>query len=130
MFPEGFIDEILRTLALLLPRSDAETRKWYRNLSNKLCLDPRATQCDSLRLIDRHIDRFHFWRDRLVVLKEMFDEAEPRTLRQWWSDRRNGVQWYTFWIAGIVLVLTFVFGLIQCIEAGLQVYLAFINSPA
>ncbi|EPE36969.1 hypothetical protein GLAREA_09132 [Glarea lozoyensis ATCC 20868] len=130
MFPDGLIDETLRTLALLLPRSDVETRKWYRKVSNKFLLDPQATQCNSLRLMDRHIDRFHFWRDRIVVLKEMFDEAEPRTLLQWWSDRRNVVQWYTFWVAGIVLVLTFVFGLIQCIEGGIQVYFAFPKSPA
>jgi hypothetical protein len=34
------------------------------------------------------------------------------------------VQWYTFWVAALVLGLTIVFGLIQCVEGALQVYLA------
>ena len=85
-------------------------------------LDYQAVKCDRLRAIDRHIDNFAFWRDRLVVLKQVFDEAEPSTLSQWWCDRRNEVQWYTFWVAILVLVLTLVFGFVQCIEGALQVY--------
>jgi hypothetical protein len=73
----------------------------------------------------RQIEQFRFWRDRLVILKEAFDDATPRTLSQWWYDRRNGVQWYTFWVAVLVLVLTILFGLVQCIEGGLQVYKAY-----
>jgi hypothetical protein len=124
IFPKGFIDETLRTLSLLFPRADPETRKWFRKLSKFLNLDSRASQCDTLRMADRHIDRFHFWRDRLIILKEMFDESEPKNLTQWWSDRRNGVQWYTFWVAIVVLLLTLFFGLVQCIEGGIQTYVA------
>lgn len=63
------------------------------------------------------------------MLKQVFDEAHPRTLAQWWHDRRNGVQWYTFWVAVLVLVLTILFGLIQSIEGGLQVYASFRAIP-
>lgn len=56
------------------------------------------------------------------MLKQVFDEAQPKTLTQWWYDRRNGVQWYTFWVAAFVLLLTIVFGLIQSIEGAIQVY--------
>jgi hypothetical protein len=59
------------------------------------------------------------------MLKQVFDEAQPRTIVQWWHDRRNGVQWYTFWVAVLVLVLTILFGLIQSIEGALQVYASF-----
>jgi hypothetical protein len=124
MFPEGFIDETLRTLALLFPQSDPKTRKWFRKLSRTSNLDFQAVKCDRLRAIDRHIDNFAFWRDRLVVLKQVFDEAEPSTLSQWWCDRRNEVQWYTFWVAILVLVFTLVFGLVQCVEGALQIYIA------
>lgn len=124
MFPDGFIDETIRTLALLFPQSDLKTRKWFRKLSKISNLDCQAVKCDRLRAIDRHIDNFAFWRDRLVVLKQVFDEAEPSTLSQWWCDRRNEVQWYTFWIAILVLVFTLVFGLVQCIEGALQIYTA------
>ncbi len=56
------------------------------------------------------------------MLKQVYDEAQPKTLRQWWHDRRNGVQWYTFWITVLVLILTVLFGLIQSIEGGIQAY--------
>lgn len=57
-----------------------------------------------------------------MMLKQAFDETQPKTMRQWWYDSRNGVQWYTFWVAMLVLVLTVVFGLVQSIEGALQVY--------
>jgi ABC-type Fe3+ transport system permease subunit len=60
-----------------------------------------------------------------VVLKEAFDEAEPRSLSQLWFDRRVRVQWYTLWVAVLVFVLTIFFGLVQSVEGALQVYLAF-----
>jgi len=124
MFPDGFIDETIRTLALLFPQSDPKTMKWCRKLSRTLDIDCQVLKCDRLRAIDRHIDNFAFWRDRLVVLKQVFDEAEPSTLSQWWFDRRNGVQWYTFWLAILVLGFTLLFGLVQCIEGAVQIYTA------
>ncbi|KAH8767658.1 hypothetical protein BGZ57DRAFT_988294 [Hyaloscypha finlandica] len=124
MFPDGLIDETIRTLALLFPQSDPKTRKWFRKLSRTFNIDCQVVKCDRLRAIDRQINNFAFWRDRLVVLKQVFDEAEPSTLSQWWCDRRNEVQWYTFWVAILVLVLTLVFGLVQCIEGAVQIYTA------
>ena len=50
------------------------------------------------------------------------------------QDFRNAapVKWYTFWVAALVLALTvFVFfGLVQCVEGGLQAYNAFYPSPS
>jgi hypothetical protein len=60
-----------------------------------------------------------------VTLKQVFDEAQPNTLSRWWYDRRNGVQFYTFWVAVMVLILTVFFGLVQSIEGALQVYASF-----
>lgn len=70
----------------------------------------------------RHIDKYRFWRDRLVQLKEAFDDTRPRTVTQWWNDRRDGVQWWTFWA---VISLTIFFGLVQSIEGAIQVYKAY-----
>ena len=75
----------------------------------------------------RQIENFGYWHDRLVILKEVYDEARPNTLSQFWYDRRNGPQWYTFWVALLVLVLTvfaIIIGLVQCVESGLQIYIA------
>jgi hypothetical protein len=87
-------------------------------------LDPRLLSCGHLKTDDRQIEKFDYWHDRLVVLKQVFDEATPRTLSQWWHDRRNGVQWWTFWVAILVLALTLLFGFIQSITGIMQVYVA------
>jgi hypothetical protein len=78
----------------------------------------------SLTMKDRDIGNFKYWHDRLVILKEGFDSTEPRPVGQWWFDKRKRVQWYTFWIAATVLVLTVFFGLVQSIEGGIQAYAA------
>lgn len=122
LLPDGVVNETLQTLALLLPSADAETRKWFKKVAATRELDTRAIQCGRLKSDRRQIERFQVWRDRLVTLKQVFDEAQPKTLSQWWHDRRNWVQWYTFWVAILVLVLTIMFGLIQSVEGALQVY--------
>lgn len=36
--------------------------------------------------------------------------------------RRDGVQWYTFWTAIVVLILTVFLRLVQSVEGAIQVY--------
>ena len=98
--------------------------KAKRHRCGKLPLDPLARECGQLKVEQRQIDNFEYWHDRLVILKQVFDEAEPGNLKQWWFDRRKRVQWYTFWVAALVLGLTVIFGIVQCVEGALQVYLA------
>ncbi|KAF2107815.1 hypothetical protein BDV96DRAFT_531626 [Lophiotrema nucula] len=125
LLPEALIDETLRTLSLLFPQSDIQSRKWLQKVCELEKLDMGILKCGNLKADARHIERFLHWRDRLVVLKQVFDENEPQTLGQWWYDQRRHVQWYTFWLAFLILILTVFFGLIQSIEGALQVYKAF-----
>ena len=125
LFPPGLMEETLRTLALLFPQSDKDTAKWFKKLPHSPHIDRQLVKCGHLRADDRQIENFKFWHDRLVILKEVFDESRPRTLSQWWCDRRNGVQWYTFWVAILVLFLTIFFGIVQSLEGALQVYKAY-----
>jgi len=41
-------------------------------------------------------------------------------MTQLFNDRRNVLQWYTFWFAVVILVLTIIFGLISSITAVLS----------
>ncbi|PQE14151.1 fad-type 2 protein [Rutstroemia sp. NJR-2017a BVV2] len=125
VFPPDFIGETLRTLALLLPQNDELCKTWFKKISARQRLDSKAIRCGRLRAEDRQIEKFKFWGERLCILKELFDEAEPSSLSQWWYDRRKRVQWYTFWVAILVLVLTVFFGMVQSIEGALQAYKAF-----
>lgn len=124
------IEETLQTLALLFPEYDKDVEIWFQKKyvdnqkRKKLPLDPLARECGQLKSEERQIDNFVFWHDRIVMLKQAYDEAEPSGVLQWWHDRRKKVQWYTFWVAALVLGLTIFFGLVQCIEGGIQVYYA------
>lgn len=130
ILPKPFVDETLRTLALLLPEHYKNIEIWFLKHETKLQkrrklpLDPLARECGQLKVEERQIDQFHYWHDRLVILKQVFDEAEPRNIKQWWRDRRRRVQWYTFWVAAIVLALTIFFGTVQSVEGAMQVWLA------
>lgn len=126
LFPPGFIDETLRTLSLLLPHADRESHHWLCRQVAEHGLDPAATACGTPRAHDRRFERFAYWHDRLVILKQAFDESSPRGLGQWWNDRRNSVQWYTFWVAILVFATTIFFGLVQSVEGALQVYLSWV----
>jgi hypothetical protein len=114
VFPDGFIDETLQTLALLFPKGDRAVEEWHRRKLPAEELDFAVLRCGPAI---RQIDQYRFWRDRLVQLKEALDYSRPRNIRQWWHDRRDGVQWYTLWIAVFCTVL---FGLIQSIEGAIQ----------
>lgn len=112
-------------MALLFPKWDKKIKAWYEREASLYGLDPYLIQVGQLNADQRQPESFTFWRDRLIILKQVFDEARPNTIHQWWHDRRNGVQWYTFWVAILVLILTVFFGLVQSIEGALQVYKAF-----
>ncbi|KAI0429288.1 hypothetical protein F5Y09DRAFT_262673 [Xylaria sp. FL1042] len=124
MFPPGFIDETLSTLSLLIPQNDTKTQEWIESQIEDHDLDPLLTECGSLSTQERRFENFNYWNNRLVILKQALDESRPQTLSQWWFDRRNGVQWYTFWVAILVFLVTIFFGLVQSLEGALQVYLS------
>lgn len=128
-FPHGFIEETLRTLALLFPQFDKATTTWFTKIPYSLHIDREVVKCGQLKADNRQIKNFLYWHDRLAILKQVFDESRPSTLTQWWWDRRNGVQWYTFWVAISVLLLTIFFGMVQSIEGALQVYKAYHPTP-
>jgi hypothetical protein len=125
LYEDEFIDETLRTLALLLPDSDKRIKKWFLKKSFKCYLDPTAQKCGSLNAEQRQINKFKYWRLRLSILKTVFDESEPKSITQWWNDRRRGERWFTFWIAASVVLLTIFFGVVQSIEGAMQVYKAY-----
>jgi hypothetical protein len=125
IFPDGLVGETLRTLTLLFPANDRKSRLWLRSLtSSDERIDKDLLRVGSLRSHERRFENFSYWHDRLVILKQEFDDSTPRTLSQWWNDRRNSVQWYTFWVAILVFIMTVFFGVVQSVEGALQVYLS------
>jgi hypothetical protein len=53
MVPDGFIQETLRTFALLFPERDPATIKWFNGTLSSLKLDSQIIKCGHLRASDR-----------------------------------------------------------------------------
>jgi hypothetical protein len=66
---------------------------------------------------------FTYWRARLVNLYDAFN-APPFGFYQMWHDRRNPMQWWTFWLAGFILILSTFFGIISSYTAFVQTTVA------
>ena len=127
VFPDGLVAETLNTLALLFPSHDTETRKWILAESSSadaaVSLDLQILHCGRMR--DCYANDFKFWRKELFALQKAFNAPRQMSIFQQWRDKRNIVQWYTFWIAAVVLILTIFFGVVQSVEGALQVYKAY-----
>lgn len=119
--PYRLVLETLQTLALLIPRANRDCKQWFSKHAKTI--DEGAGDVEPLRWA-RSLEKYEFWGQRLELIKSAYDESEPKNLGQWWRDRRNKVQWYTFWVAILVLVLTIIFGLIQSVTGVMQVYYA------
>jgi hypothetical protein len=120
---QAMIDETRDTLALLLPTSSNKAvQRWFDREQRLHQLDPSAGASQHyLQPHERSIEHYRIWRPRLAELKAHYDAHEPDGPSQWWHDRRKRVQWWTFWVAVLVLLLTIVFGLIQSVTGILQV---------
>ncbi|KAB8293085.1 hypothetical protein EYC80_007444 [Monilinia laxa] len=87
IFPTGLIEETIRSLALLIRQNYKDCRRWFKKVSASEGIDRKAIQCGRLQAEDRRIEKFKFWGERLSILKEVFDEAEPGF---WRLDCRRG----------------------------------------
>src|SRR5271155_1588790 len=113
VFPKDLLQETLRTLDLLFPFGEERAEKWleanhqpFHRSSSSSYRKPRATD----------LTEFFYWRKQLVELYDVFQQS-PETILQMWHDRRNPMQWWTFWLAALIAVLTVLFGVISSYTA-------------
>lgn len=67
------------------------------------------------------LNNYRYWNHRLSKIQAAYDKTSPKNMQQWWFDRRDRVQWATFWTAFVVFVLTVVFGIIGSVTGVMQV---------
>jgi len=123
--PDRLLMETMQTLALLIPRANRDCKRWFEKVHSQDLGDiDRAAGDVELLQWARSPEKYKYWGQRLMVIKDAYDVSEPKDLGQWWHDQRRKVQWYTFWVAILVLILTIIFGLIQSLTGVMQVYYA------
>lgn len=71
------------------------------------------------------LNNYRYWHTRLARIQTAYDRTSPKSLQQWWFDRRDRVQWATFWTAFVVFILTIIFGVISSVTGILQVMAAY-----
>lgn len=100
------------TLNLLFPQWDPQTQDLLQKHGQTF---HTAGPFIALRRLDLH--EFSFWRDQLFELYEEVYLAPADSWRQLWVDRRNPYQWYTFWVALIVLFLSLISCALSMVQA-------------
>lgn len=130
LFPDGLLEETADSISLFCPRGAADVNAWLgreqrrrdANVDQSL-----QTWCKEYRLrpSGRQVQSFRYWRDNIIVIKEIFDEREPRQVKHWWRDHRRPMQWWTFWIA----VTAFFLSLMAVILGAMQVYKSYHPTP-
>lgn len=121
-FPVSLVDETIRSISLLIPPVLGEPNPWFQQKKLSYPVDASAGTCDRLNSSERQIDKFMYWRDRLVLLKRTFDDAEPSNISQLWFDDRKKTQWFTFWVAVLVFIMTVFFGVVQSVAGIVQAW--------
>ena len=117
LLPPELFSETAKSLALLFPRNNPHCTDFLSVESQNL--DPNLKK---LAAAPRDVQEYSYWHDNLLTICEDFERSQPSTIRQWWYDRRNIVQWWTFWIAFVVLALTVFFGLISSVASIVQAW--------
>lgn len=108
LISRAILAETQQTLALLFPQSDKDLVSWYKREASQHDLDQRLLKLPTLELQQRQIDCFDFWRDRLVMLKTCYNEAQPLKPKQLFYDRRDGPRFFQVVNNVAILMLTLV----------------------
>jgi hypothetical protein len=118
--PAAALDEAIRSLELLLPTGDPETRRLLTK-AGKLSLLQKAWPPKQSA---SNLDEFDYWKPRLRRLLNLLHGA-PESFLQRLFDTRDIGQWAALWV-GIfgILVLTLLFGILATVYAIKQYFLA------
>jgi hypothetical protein len=102
LLPATVIKETIQTLDLLFPFWDKRTKEFLRSEGQTFHEIGPFEQGRTLHLLD-----FAHWKDRLFEVYEVY-QSPPVSWAQLRKDRRNPQQFWTFWIALVILGLTLV----------------------
>ena len=117
--PRKVLEETLLSLDMLFPHWDPQT-------DNFLCRRGKDFHRQSPFNDPRPVSlqEFDHWRDRVKELYDIY-KSPPLDWAQLWADQRNPLQWYTFWLAVMIFVLTVGFGIITAVTGAMQTYFAY-----
>lgn len=129
LFPAGLINETMQSLLLMCPGDDKRVKSWLARERTNLGLDENICRLSSshrLSSADRRLGHFDFWRDRLITIKDTYENHQSNNIMCLMRDYRRQMPFWAFWVA----LMAFVLSLIACILSAMQVYKAYHPSKA
>ena len=105
VYPRDLLLETIQTLDLLFPYGDNSTERYLEESNQPFY----RTSSSFTQACPSSLAEFCYWRQRLMELDRVFREP-PTSVDRLWYDRRNPMQWYTFWLAVLIAILSVVFG--------------------
>lgn len=112
LLPLEVLKETMLSLDLLFPFWDSRTVAFLESEKQTFHEYGPFDVTKTLTLMD-----FDHWRDRLLELHEEIFQSPPVSWAQLWRDRRNPQQFWTFWVAMMILFLTMLSTVATCIQA-------------
>ena len=131
--------ELIQSLNLLFPDGDLRTQKFLSHPSSlpffKAIIDHLSftNRRESQTIVSEepvldpgriYLCEFYHFRDHIAEIAYEFSSPPPK-VKQVWTDRRNALQWWTFWFAFAIFCFTIVFGVVTILLAGLQTRYAY-----
>jgi hypothetical protein len=139
VIPTCITTELIQSLNLLFPYGDLRTQKFLKRPSLLPFSQAITTQLPFTNKRDHqsflseepmldpgrmYLCEFYHFRDRIAEIAYEFSSPPPN-IKQLWTDRRNALQWWTFWFAFAIFCFTVAFGAVTVLLAGLQTRYAY-----
>lgn len=127
----GDVDPFLPTICTV---STAKSRFLRQSANHELpgCLFPTTILDVDNQLMESDTyssgDDFPHFGSRLLAVQQYNLRQQPRRIRDLWRDRRNPLQWYTFWAVLWVGGITIVLALLQLVAGIIQTYYSALGS--
>ncbi|KAI8945402.1 hypothetical protein F4801DRAFT_568387 [Xylaria longipes] len=115
--PTQVIEETIESLDYLFPAYEQRTTDYLEK--NGINLDDE----NGCRGVRPALKDFALYNSRLIDIAYEFLNP-PRDWRSIWKDRRNPMQFWTFWLGLLIFIITVVLGVVASVLAGLQLGVA------
>ena len=108
------------SIRLFFPVEGVSTRRRTRRIEQKHEVDLEVGLRDEL--LERRLENYPYFGDKLRVIWRNYDRSEPRRLKQWWFDRRRKYQWVGLVVAIVSFVVTAIFTIISAVTGIVDVW--------
>lgn len=120
-YPDHFLEEALQTMELLFPSTSTKPKhnKRTRRYGKEYEADLEALVVHDK--VELSTSNYPVFGSRMAAIQSKYNDSRPRSLSQYWFDRRNRSEWAALWIAVLAFFIASVLGIISSVTSIVQV---------